>query len=136
MATSPADGLLFALGRRNMASVKWFKVGEHVQGARVDPQGRVNISQLAAEYGLDLTMIKLNGILESADSQGWTLGPVEGGDRQEAPIIVTGRPAAGESSRVYSTGSSFCRVGCSLSVSWPLCRRGCMRLGLVLGGFC
>jgi hypothetical protein len=89
------------VGRRNMASVKWFKVGEHLQGAQPDPQGRVNISQIAAEYGLDHKSLKLDSILVYPDGEGWTVRPVHGGDDREAPIVVTGHPAAGESSRSY-----------------------------------
>jgi hypothetical protein len=84
-----------------MASVKWFKVGEHVQGAQPDPQGRVNISQLAAEFGLDPRSLKLDEILVYPDGEGWTPRAVHGGDGKEDPIIVTGRPAAGESLRFY-----------------------------------
>jgi hypothetical protein len=112
-----------------MASVKWFKVGEHVQGAQPDPQGRVNISQLAAKYDLDPRTLELDNILVYPDGEGWTPRAVHGGDDREAPIVVTGRPAAGESCSVYRTGNAL--YGHPVSV--PSCPRGFMRCGLSIG---
>ena len=80
--------------------VIWLKHGDQLFPVQTDPEGRLQIRQLAARLGLDADTVELDGLQWSCDPQGTTFLPVlGGGDRAEA-INVTGQASAGHCSRL------------------------------------
>lgn len=61
-----------------MSSEKWFKYGERLQRAETDPDGHLNLEQLAATLGLDPKTLQLNGVLRAYSSSGYTFTAIQG----------------------------------------------------------
>ena len=80
-----------------MSTLKWVKYQDFLQKVRPTPEGRLSVKQIASNFGLDVDSIEFNGILETYDSNGLTTEVIRGGQAEDSAIIVTGRPATGES---------------------------------------
>ena len=80
-----------------MSTLKWVKCHDGLQQVRPTPEGRLNVKQIASNFGLDVDSIKFNGILETYNSSGFTTEVIPGGQAEDSAITVTGRPAAGKS---------------------------------------
>ncbi|EIE18322.1 hypothetical protein COCSUDRAFT_60291 [Coccomyxa subellipsoidea C-169] len=84
-----------------MSSEKWFKYGEQLQRAETDPDGHLNLEQLAATLGLDPKTLQLDGVLRAYSPSGYTFTAIQGGDNSDSAIIVTGNPATAHLLTLY-----------------------------------
>ena len=80
-----------------MSAIVWVKHGDRHQQVRTTREGRLNVRQIASEFGLDADSVQFNGILETYDTNGFTTESIQGGQTEDSAILVAGRAAAGKS---------------------------------------
>ena len=78
-----------------MSSEKWFKYGERLQRAETDPDGHLNLEQLAATLGLDPKTLQLNGVLRAYSFSGYTFTAIQGRLQQRVCNHCDGQPCNG-----------------------------------------
>ena len=80
-----------------MSALIWVKYENRYQQVTTNLEGRLNVRQIAREFGLDADIVEFNGVLEAYDTNGFSSRVVPGGQAEESAIVVTGQPAAGKS---------------------------------------
>ncbi|KAK9805527.1 hypothetical protein WJX72_003392 [[Myrmecia] bisecta] len=76
---------------------RWLCFEGRLQQVTSNNAGQLSVRQIATEFGLDADSVKLDSILEAYNESGFTYRAISGGQSQESPITVTGKPAARES---------------------------------------